>query len=413
MCCVHFYCFTFGSIAPATRYNKAEEFNTRGQKIFFHSDKKTLKPEALKPGTVLRQKSLAKALKLISRFKDKPLYSGAIAKDIVQTVKAHKGVISLEDLKNYKPRWLSPHKFVFNNYQVFTMPLPSSGGIILNRAFYLADQKNLNRHPFLSVNEWHIMGEILALAFRPRSQMGDLSNPSTYLQNWLSTTQLKKSSKKISLKKATSWPVLKDTVLDKKLVKEPTETTHFSIMNNQGLALSMTLTLNGSFGSFLVTDKYGIVLNNQMDDFNTKPGKPNQFGLIQGENNLVKKGKRPLSSMTPTILEQDGKTLMALGASGGPMIISAVFQTLYRSLVNKLELDRAIQTPRLHHQFLPRQLFVEKNRFSPEVLNGLKKRKQKIKQKNSIAKVYAVALGEDGLLEGGFDSRGEGAVGGL
>jgi len=175
----------------------------------------------------------------------------------------------------------------------------------------------------------------------------------------------------------------------------------------------MTLTLNGRFGSFVVSDKYGIVLNNQMDDFNTRPGKPNQFGLIQGTNNKIKTGRRPLSSMSPTIVKKKDEVVMALGAAGGPMIISAVFQILYRHLVRKLDLDKAVQFPRVHHQFLPRTLFVEQNRFSPVVLQILKKRGHKIAVRDFIAEAHVVSKNEEGLLEGAFDSRGEGATGGF
>ena len=150
-----------------------------------------------------------------------------------------------------------------------------------------------------------------------------------------------------------------------------------------------------------------------MDDFNTHPGRPNQFGLIQGRNNKVRAGYRPLSSMSPTIVEKKGRAVMAVGAAGGPMIISSVLQILYRHLMKGMDLDSAVQAPRVHHQFLPRTLFVEKNRFSPVVLSLLGKRGHKVRLRGSIAKAYAVSQGKDGLLEGAFDARGEGSAGGL
>ena len=383
---------------------KAKNFNLSGRRIFFHSDGKSYLP-----GEFIRQKKLKEALRLISRKNKTLFYDGVIGQDIVKTVKANKGVMKIEDLRNYKVRWLKPIQFSFNKYKVFSMPLPSSGGIILARASQLMKQKNINRLSLYSVSEWHVLGEILSFSFRPRSQMGDLLKPSMYLKRWLHGKRLAHLGSQISLKKVTKLPVLKDTVS----VQESNETTHFSIMNNAGKAVSMTLTLNGDFGSFVVTDKYGIVLNNQMDDFNTYPGKPNQFGLIQGKNNKVQAGRRPLSSMSPTIVEKKGKTVMALGASGGPMIISSVLQTLYRYLVNGLDLDSAVQAPRVHHQFLPRTLFVEKDRFSPIVLSLLMKRGHRVKVRDSIATVYAVSRRGDGLLEGAFDARKEGATGGF
>ena len=387
--------------------DKAKKFNLFGRRIFFHSDGKPYLP-----GEILQQKNLTKALRLISRKNKILFYDGMIGQDIVKTVQTHKGVMSFEDLKKYQVRWLKPLHFSFGGYQVFSMPLPSSGGIILARASQMMKQKKISKTALYSLNEWHLLGEILSFSFRPRSQMGDLPrlSLSRYLKKWLSDKELMKLVSQMSLKKVKKIPALKDTLS----IKESDETTHFSLMNNQGEVVSMTLTLNGNFGSFVVTDKYGIVLNNQMDDFNTHPGKPNQFGLIQGKNNKVNQGRRPLSSMSPTIvMKQKGEVVMVLGAAGGPMIISSVLQVLYRHLIKGLDLDSAVQAPRVHHQFLPRILFVEKNRFSPEILNFLKKRGHQIKIRDSIAKVYAVSKGKDGLLEGAFDARGEGAAGGL
>ena len=382
----------------------SEKFNLSGRRIFFHSD-----GTPYVPGEFVRQKKLKEALRLVSRKNKTLVYDGVIGQDIVKTVKANKGIMSIEDLRSYQVRWLKPIQFSFNGYKVYSMPLPSSGGIILSRASQLMEKKRVKKLSLYSISELHLLGEVLSFSFRPRSQMGDLPRPSRYLKKWLSGTQLTRLSSRISLQKVTNLPVLKDTMP----MRESNETTHFSIMNNLGEAVSMTLTLNGDFGSFVVTDKYGIVLNNQMDDFNTHPGKPNQFGLIQGKNNKVQTGRRPLSSMSPTIVEKNGKTVMVLGASGGPMIISSVLQTLYRYFISGLNLDAAVQAPRVHHQFLPRTLFVEKNRFSPVVLSLLRKRGHRVKVRNSIAKVYAVSKREDGILEGAFDAREEGATGGF
>ena len=253
---------------------KAKKFNLSGKRIFFHSD-----GSPYSPGEFLRQPKLTEALRLIQRKNKTLFYDGLIGQDIVKTVQAHKGVIAPEDLRNYQVRWFKPLEFSFGDYQVFSMPLPSSGGVILARAAKLIEQKRMNKLSLYSISEWHLLGEILSLAFRPRSQMGDLSMPDPYLKKWLSKKDLSRNGAKISLRKTKRLPVLKDTIT----VKESHNTTHFSIMNNKGEVVSMTLTLNGDFGSFVVTNKYGIVLNNQMDDFNTRPGKPNQFGLIQGK----------------------------------------------------------------------------------------------------------------------------------
>ena len=405
--------------------DRAGDFNLHGRRVFYHSDGKPYLP-----GETLRQKKLKKALKLIQRRDKWVFYKGVIGQDVVRTVQAEKGVLSVKDLHSYRVRWLKPFEFRFKDYQIFSMPLPSSGGIIMARAGRLMEQTKVYKQKLYSVHEWHLLGEILSLAFRPRVQMGDLvdSDLDSYLKGWLSQKRLTRLGSQISLGKVKTLPVLKSVFSEGKggskkpgkaqkslnLRKEAEQTTHFSVMNKKGEVVSMTLTLNGNFGSFVVTDKYGIALNNQMDDFNTRPGQPNQFGLIQGGNNKVRAGRRPLSSMSPTIVVQKGgKRVMAVGGAGGPMIISSVLQTWYRYLVRSLDLDRALQGPRVHHQFLPRVLFVEKDRFSPVVLNLLRKRGHKIKERASIAKVYAVSMEEDGLLRGAFDARGEGASGGL
>jgi gamma-glutamyltranspeptidase/glutathione hydrolase len=183
-------------------------------------------------------------------------------------------------------------------------------------------------------------------------------------------------------------------------------------MDNEGHAIAMTLTLNGSFGSALISEKYGIALNNEMDDFTTKPSEPNQYGLIQGEGNLVEPGKRPLSSMTPALVERNGRVVASLGGPGGPRIISAVLQTLYRLLAKGLDADLAVQATRVHHQFLPNTLFIDRDRMAFDVVKGLKERGHKIEE-GSTGKSYLVRLRPDGILEGAFDSRGEGAAGGI
>jgi len=192
------------------------------------------------------------------------------------------------------------------------------------------------------------------------------------------------------------------------------ETTQFSILDAEGNAISLTVTLNGSYGSGVVSEKFGVSLNNEMDDFTTRPGEPNMFGLVQGFGNRVQPGKRPLSSMSPTLVEKDGKIVMTLGAAGGPRIISSVIQTIYRVLVTGLDIDRAVQFPRVHHQFLPNKLYMDEFKFSPEVVTGLQQRgHETVQQRPSyLGRIKAVRLNDKNYLEATFDNRSEGAVGG-
>ena len=402
--------------------NQQSKFNLSGKRIFFHSD-----TSPYLPGETLKQTKLARALRLLSRQGRHAFYKGSIGKDVIHSVTHAKGVISATDLHHYKVHWRTPIKWNFREYQLHSMPLPSSGGIILARALKLIEhfKKRYNQViPFQSINENHLFATSLALAFKPRFNMGakiisTVSKHNLALKKWLSDAQLKKLADKISLHSVISHSAkpshadVKKPDTQSKAVKK--ETTHFSMMNNKGQAVSMTLTLNSNYGSFVVTKKYGIVLNNQMDDFNTRPGKANQFGLIQGSNNNVQGGKAPLSSMSPTIVEKKGRTVLVLGAAGGPMIISAVFQTLYHYLIHRLDLDLAVQAPRLHHQFLPNILYVDKNRFTPIIIRSLKRKGHNVRTRKSIATVQAVGALNDThkLLEGAFDARGVGMAGGF
>jgi len=199
-----------------------------------------------------------------------------------------------------------------------------------------------------------------------------------------------------------------------KALDDSSETTQYSILDAEGNAISLTVTLNGSYGSGVVSEKFGISLNNEMDDFTTRPGEPNMFGLVQGFGNRVQPGKRPLSSMSPTLVEKDGRIVMTLGAAGGPRIISSVIQTIYRVLVTGLDIDRAVQFPRVHHQFLPNKLYMDEYKFSPEVVAGLQQRgHETVAQRPSyLGRIKAVRLNNKNYLEASFDNRSEGAVGG-
>ncbi|MCB0407830.1 MAG: gamma-glutamyltransferase [Bdellovibrionales bacterium] len=379
----------------------AKRFNNGGIKHFTYDNGKLYRP-----GQKLKQYGLAKALKEFRRSKNKGFYDGVVAKDIVDTVKRTGGVMELSDLKNYKVRWLEPLTTQFLGYKVYLMPPPSSGGVVIKSALNLMEKLNLNKQKPLSVDELHLMGEILARSFRGRALLGDPDFHSNPLDLLLSDKYLSKMAKSINLKKSTKLSALKTET-----AVESSETTHYSVMDAKGNAISLTVTLNGNYGSAVVSNRFGVALNNEMDDFTTRPGEPNMFGLIQGMGNSVQPGKRPLSSMSPTLVEKDGKIVMTLGAPGGPRIISGTLQTLYRVLANGWDMDKAIQAPRVHHQFLPHTLFVDKDRFSPDVLDLLRKRGHEIKE-TWIARVVGVRLNEKGNLEAAFDSRGEGAAGG-
>lgn len=385
-----------GDWVSITKESK-NKFNSAGKTVFLK------KGQNYKPNEILKQPQMTMALKLLQKNKAKAFYGGSIGKDIVAAVKEQKGLLTEEDLKKYRVRWLKPVSVSFKNYQVHSMPLPSSGGVILSRALKLIEKQKLFKKKLYSLDELHLLAEIMARAFRPRFLMGDPDFAKIKEGNWLLNQNIENINKSIFLEKARHLPPL----------KESEETTHISLMDSKGNAISMTLTLNGYYGSHIVSERYGVVLNNQMDDFTTLPGAANMFGLVQGKSNSVQGGKRPLSSMTPTIVEKKKTTVMVIGGAGGPTIISGVLQTLYRYLINKMDLDQAIMAPRLHHQFLPRSLFIENKRLNPELITELRLRGHKIQFKDSIAKIFAVSKGRSGHLLSAHEVREEGASGGL
>ena len=373
-----------------------KNFNPKSKQIFLK------KGQLFRHGDILKQVGLYKALKLIQKKKTQPVYEGVIGKDMVESVRKEKGVLSLEDLKKYKVRWLKPIKVSFKKYEVFSMPLPSSGGIILSRALKLIERKKLGKKEIFSTDELHLLSEIMARAFRPRALMGDQDFSQMDKSLWLSSKHITDMEKTISVKKVRKLPPLKSTG----------ETTHISFLDKKGNAVSMTLTLNGYFGSGVSTSSFGIVMNNQMDDFTTRIGQSNLYGLSTGERNKVEGGKSPLSSMTPVIVEKKGETVFVAGGAGGPTIITSVLQTLYRFLTQGLSLEQAISSPRLHHQFLPSKLFLENKRFSPELILALKMKGHQIKFRDYIAQVFAVGRDDQGILYGAHETRREGASGG-
>ncbi|MBC6415389.1 MAG: gamma-glutamyltransferase [Bdellovibrionales bacterium] len=374
-----------------------KQFNLAGKSVFFKKGKSYSLNENFK------QKSLATAFKLLQKKGGDAFYRGDIGKDVVSSIQKEKGLLSLQDLEKYKVRWLKPLVFKFRSYEISSMPLPSSGGIILARAFRLIEKQKLYKKTLGSFDETHLLAEIMSLAFLPRYLMGDFEFSNFKPELYLSDKNLKELSDKISLEKSVKMP----------LIKESGETTHFSIIDKKGNTVAMTLTLNGIYGSKLVSSRYGVVLNNQIDDFTTLMNQANQYGLIQGENNLIQGGKRPLSSMSPTLVEKNKQTLLSLGGAGGPAIITGVLQTIYRYLVHNLNLEEALYYPRIHHQFLPRELFVEDKRFSPERIVSLKMKGHKIKFTNHVSRVFAVARNKKGELLAKGDFREMSSAGGL
>lgn len=389
-----------------SRYLEAQRkrFNAAGFKHFYKAS-----GNFYRPGDLLRQPALAGALRLLRDRGPDGFYRGEVAEDIAASVQAADGVITTGDLANYRVRWLEPLVTEYRGHKLYSMPPPSSGGAVIKTAFELFERVGIADHKPLSVDEIHLMAEVMNRAFRGRALQGDPDFHDNPFDLILSEEYFDDMAQSIKLSQAVQLEPLQDQVVD-----DSNETTQFSILDANGNAISLTVTLNGSYGSGVVSEQFGISLNNEMDDFTTRPGEPNAYGLLQGFGNRVQAGKRPLSSMSPTLVEKDGKIVLTLGSAGGPRIISSVIQTIYRVLVTGLDIDRAVQFPRVHHQFLPNKLFMEDFKFSPEVVAALRQRgHETVEQKAAyLGRVKAVRLNEKNYLEGSYDNRREGAAGG-
>ena len=389
-----------------SRYSETQKdrLNPAGLKHFFKTPE-----QHYRPGETLKQPALAQALQLFRDQGAAGFYKGEVARDIAATVQANGGVITAEDLTAYRVRWLQPLQTEFNGHKLYMMPPPSSGGAVIKAAFELFERVDIQQQAPLSVDELHLMAEVLNRAFRGRALLGDPDYHDNPFDTILADAYLDEMAQSIDTTRTVQLQPLVDKALD-----DSSETTQYSILDAEGNAISLTVTLNGSYGSGVVSEKFGISLNNEMDDFTTRPGEPNMFGLVQGFGNRVQPGKRPLSSMSPTLVEKDRRIVMTLGAAGGPRIISSVIQTIYRVLVTGLDIDRAVQFPRVHHQFLPNKLYMDEYKFSPEVVAGLQQRgHETVAQRPSyLGRIKAVRLNNKNYLEASFDNRSEGAVGG-
>jgi len=386
----------------------AEDYTAHAMRFSKGAKKHFLKnnTHTYKAGEIHVQKGVARALSEMRNRNIVSFYNGPIAKDIVDSVKAAGGDMTLKDLQSYKPIWREPLTTEYAGYKLYLMPPPSSGGIVIKTALSLIEKMDLKKYPERSVDEFHLLGEILSRSFRGRMQIADPDFHKVPLTQLTSTDTIEELAKSIKLSESTPIAVLTEDQPSEKV-----QTTHLSVLDKFGNAVAMTITLNGDFGSAVATENYGIMLNNEMDDFTTRPGEPNLFGLIQGQGNLVAPGKRPLSSMSPTLVEKDGKIVMAIGAPGGPRIISSVLQVLYRTLGRGQNLEAAVEAPRVHHQLLPNKLMIDEQRFTPETIAALRERKHNIEE-SWQARVYATRM-VDGVLEAVADTRGEGGTAGF
>lgn len=355
-------------------------------------------------GDTLVQKDLANTLKRIRDNGAAGFYEGETAQLIVAEMQRGGGYISLDDLKKYEAKWRKPHQFQYKGYTVVSMPMPSSGGVLLHQMLKMVEDKPLTAYGFLSPQAVQLMVEVERRAYADRAQyMGDPDFYPVPVETITREAYLKHRMKDYEPGKAGNSRQIKPGPVP---FKESEETTHLSVIDAEGNAVSVTTTLNDSYGSKTVVGGAGFFLNDEMDDFSVKPGVPNMYGAVGGEANAIAPGKRMLSSMTPTIVLQNGKTFLVVGTPGGTTIPTSVFQTLVNLIDFGLSTEEAVNKPKFHHQWLPDDISVEKT-FPADVRTALEKMGYKIVERGSIGRVEVIKVLPDGRFEAVADSRGD------
>lgn len=360
-----------------------------------------------KAGERFKYEELAQTLERIRDNGSYEFYNGETAKRIVSYVQELGGILSLDDLKNYRAQWRKPITFTYKDYTISSMPLPSSGGICLAQILKSVEPYNIGQYPHNGEQYIQLLVEAERRAYADRAYyMGDADFVKVPTQQLLSPNYLKERMSSFSWDKASK----SSEIAHGKIVGyESDETTHYSIVDRFGNAVAVTTTLNTNYGSKVYVKGGGFFLNNQMDDFSIKPGEPNTYGLVGSEKNAIAPNKRMLSSMSPTIIEKDGKLFMVIGTPGGSTIITSVLQCFLNVAEYGMTMQQSVSKPRFHHQWLPDDVMYEPKGFAPEVIAHLKAKGYKPREENFviIGKVDAILVQPDGTLEGGADPRGD------
>lgn len=392
----------------AHKLNQAQEkFKkiNQGREVLFVGD--------FKKGDLLIQKNLAKTLEKIRDGGRAAFYQGAMAEQISKFVQENGGIISLEDMRKYEPQWRDPISFNFRDYKITTMGPPSSGGIVLAQILKTIEKYPLKKYKHNTAKYIQLITEAERRAYADRAHfLGDPDFVKIPIKELMSEEYLKDRMKDFNPEKATRSQDISHGKIE---WTESNETTHYSIVDTEGNAVSVTTTLNGAYGSKLYDNDLGMFFNNEMDDFSSKPGEPNLFGLIGGKANKIEPEKRMLSSMTPTIVAKNNKVYMVLGSPGGSTIITTVLQTFLNQSIFNMPMQKAVSSPRFHHQWLPDEVMIEPRGFDTETITELKKKGYKIAEKDNVilGKMDAILVLPNGELEAGADPRGDDAAAGF
>lgn len=360
-----------------------------------------------KAGDRFINKPLAETLKRLAQKGQSEFYQGQSGRYLVERVQANGGVITMEDLKAYEAVWREPVVFQYKDLRVISMAPPSSGGICLAQIMKAVEPYPLADLGHNTLKSIQLMTEAERRAYADRSYyLGDPDFVDIPIDSLIASAYIEDRMANFSFEKALPSDQLSYGIIPG---YESMETTHYSIVDQYGNAIAVTTTLNDAYGSKLYVPELGVFLNNEMDDFSAKPGTPNMYGLIGGEANAIQPQKRMLSSMTPTLVEKDGKFWMTVGTPGGSTIITSVFQTIINVYEHQMSMQEAVSAPRFHHQWLPDLILFEPEGFSAALMDSLKAKGYTPNEGYApiLGKVDGILVLEDGRLEGGADPRGD------
>lgn len=394
-----------------------DELNEKRNVFIMMNGEESLYSKNYKEGDTIKNNNYAQTLiKIMNEGKD-GFYSGEVAEDMIETISKKGGIMTLNDLLDYESIWREPVKFKYKDYDIISMSFPSSGGILLGQMMKAIEKFDLSEIPHNSAEYIQLLTEIERRAFADRSDlMGDPDFMNLPVYEFMDEEYIEDRMKSFSWEEATPSSEIKPGEV---IFNESDETTHFSIIDKNGNAVSVTTTLNNSFGSKVYVENSGFFLNNEMDDFSSKPGFPNFFGVLGSEANSIQPGKRMLSAMTPTIVLKNNKPKLILGSPGGPSIITSVFQTILNVIEYEMDVNEAVSAPRFHHQWYPDLIVMEENVSSYEVDSVLKSKNYLlvklpieedtlgVYKRSNIGAVDAILIDDFKNVSGGADARRE------